>query len=70
MSSESVLFSSLSFLSFFKDNRAGLTNRSLWTRFINYLQDVGFHKEKEVAFSHKQAALMKLGRDGWCAPEL
>lgn len=39
-------------------------------KFINYLQDVGFHKEKEVAFSHKQAALMKLGRDGWCAPEL
>ena len=39
-------------------------------RFVEYLQDVGFHKEKEIAFSHKQAALMQVGRDGWCAPEL
>lgn len=39
-------------------------------RFINYLQDVGFHKEKEISFPYKQAALMKVGRDGWCAPEL
>ena len=36
-------------------------------RFIEYLQEVGFHKEKEIAFAHKQAALMKIGRDGWCA---
>lgn len=42
----------------------------MYVRFINYLQDVGFHKEKEIAFSHKQAALMKIGRDGWSAPEL
>ncbi len=39
-------------------------------RFIEYLQEVGFHKEKEIAFAHKQAALMKIGRDGWCAPVL
>lgn len=37
---------------------------------VNYLQDVGFFKEKEVRFAHKQAALMKVGRDGWQAPEL
>lgn len=50
-----------------------LTNHSinrLAIRFIGYLQDVGFHKEREVAFAHKQAALMKIGRDGWCAPVL
>lgn len=47
-----------------------LTNQSFTTRFIEYLQDVGFHKEREVAFSYKQAALMKIGRDGWCAPVL
>ena len=46
-----------------------LINRT-YIRFISYLQDVGFHKEKEVAFSHKQAALMKMGRDGWSAPVL
>jgi hypothetical protein len=37
---------------------------------VNYLQDVGFFKEKEVSFPHKQAALMKIVRDGWHAPEL
>ena len=49
-------------------DQLSLTNRA--SRFINYLQDVGFHKEKEIAFPHKQAALMKIGRDGWCSPEL
>ena len=39
------------------------------SRFINYLQDVGFAKEKEFAFPHKQAALMKIVREGWQAPE-
>ncbi|KAL9579377.1 MAG: hypothetical protein Q9212_005143 [Teloschistes hypoglaucus] len=39
-------------------------------KFIGYLQSVGFYKEREVAFSHKQAALMKIRREGWCAPEL
>jgi len=37
---------------------------------VKYLQDVGFFKEKEVAFPFKQAALMKIVRDGWQAPEL
>ena len=61
----------MSLPTFFDHEGRGLagTNRSS-TRFINYLQDVGFHKEKEIAFPYKQAALMKVGRDGWCAPEL
>ncbi|MCJ1274812.1 hypothetical protein MMC21_002610 [Puttea exsequens] len=37
-------------------------------KFINYLFDVGFFKEREVKLPHKQAALMKIGRDGWQAP--
>ncbi|KAL8750955.1 MAG: hypothetical protein Q9199_006744 [Rusavskia elegans] len=40
------------------------------TKFINYLQDVGFYKEREIAFPHKQAALMKIRREGWEAPVL
>ncbi|KAL9582206.1 MAG: hypothetical protein Q9203_005595 [Teloschistes exilis] len=39
-------------------------------KFIGYLQSVGFYKEREIAFSHKQAALMKIRREGWSAPEL
>ncbi|KAK4691866.1 hypothetical protein P7C71_g5228, partial [Lecanoromycetidae sp. Uapishka_2] len=42
---------------------------TLWWM-INYLQDVGFFKEKEVVFPFKQAALMKIVRDGWQCPEL
>ena len=40
------------------------------TRFIGYLQDVGFYKEREISFPHKQAALMKIRREGWEAPVL
>ncbi|MCJ1402255.1 hypothetical protein MMC11_005475 [Xylographa trunciseda] len=39
-------------------------------RFIEYLQDVGFCKEREIAFPFKQAALMKMARDSWDAPVL
>ena len=39
-------------------------------RFIGYLQDVGFYKEREIAFPFKQAALMKINRDAWEAPAL
>ena len=35
---------------------------------ISYLEDVGFAMEKEIAFPHKQAALMKVVREGWQAP--
>lgn len=39
-------------------------------RFINYMIDVGFYKEREISFPHKQAALMKIRREGWEAPVL
>lgn len=39
-------------------------------RFVGYLEDVGFFKEREISFPHKQAALMKITRDGWTAPVL
>ena len=39
-------------------------------RMISYLEDVAFAKEKEIAFPHKQAALMKVVREGWQAPEI
>lgn len=39
-------------------------------RFINYLKQVGFYKQGEVAFPHKQSAVMRLDRDGWEAPAL
>lgn len=40
------------------------------TRFIDYLQEVGFYKEKEVIFPHKQSALMRIKREAWEAPAL
>lgn len=39
-------------------------------RFISYLHSVGFYKEREIAFSFKQAALMKVKREAWEAPAL
>ena len=39
-------------------------------RFIAYLHDVGFYKEREISFPFKQAALMKLKREAWQAPEI
>ena len=39
-------------------------------RFTSYLHKAGFHKEREFAFPHKQAALMKISRDAWDAPAL
>ncbi|GAB7363757.1 hypothetical protein MBLNU230_g4325t1 [Neophaeotheca triangularis] len=35
-----------------------------------YLEEAGFHKEKEVAFSHKQSNLMVISRDAWEAPAI
>ncbi|KAL7268419.1 hypothetical protein RUND412_008962 [Rhizina undulata] len=37
-------------------------------KFIDYLTKAGFYKEKEFAFPHKQAALMKLRREAWDGP--
>lgn len=39
-------------------------------RLAQYLMDVGFYKEREVSFPHKQANVMKIRRDGWEAPAL
>jgi hypothetical protein len=38
------------------------------SRFIQYLQQEGFYREKEVAFPHKQAVLMRLTREAWEGP--
>lgn len=40
------------------------------SRFIKYLQDVGFYKEGEVNFPHKRSAVMKIKREFWEAPAL
>ncbi|KAI5859218.1 acyl-CoA N-acyltransferase [Tricharina praecox] len=37
-------------------------------RFIGYLQQEGFAKEREVTFPHKQSALMRLTREAWDGP--
>ncbi|KAJ5889136.1 hypothetical protein N7504_009946 [Penicillium tannophilum] len=39
-------------------------------KLIGYLQQVGFHKEGEVSFPHKQSAVMKIKRDTWETPAL
>jgi hypothetical protein len=39
-------------------------------RFIDYLKEAGFYKEREISFSFKQAALMKIHREAWEAPAL
>lgn len=39
-------------------------------RFIKYLFEAGFWKQGEVAFPHKQSAVMKIDRDSWEAPAL
>jgi len=35
------------------------------SRFLDILQKFGFYKEKEFAFPHKQAALMRMKREAW-----
>ena len=37
-------------------------------KFISYLEDVGFYKEREVTLPHKQSALMKISREAWDSP--
>lgn len=39
-------------------------------RLAQYLMDVGFYKEREISFPHKQSNLMKIKRDAWDAPYL
>lgn len=35
-----------------------------------YCEAVGFFKEREVTFPHKQSNLMVIKRDAWVTPEL
>jgi hypothetical protein len=37
-------------------------------RFIKYLAQAGFAKEKEITLPHKQSALMRLTREAWEGP--
>ena len=46
------------------------TNQNFRCRFIGYLQKSGFHKEKEIAFPFKQAALMTISRESWVCPAI
>jgi hypothetical protein len=39
-------------------------------RLKSYCEQVGFWKEKEVSFPHKQSNLMKIRRDSWEQPAL
>jgi N5-hydroxyornithine acetyltransferase len=39
-------------------------------RLLNYALDVGFYKEREIAFMHKHANVLKLRRESWQAPVL
>ncbi|EQL27880.1 hypothetical protein BDFG_09318 [Blastomyces dermatitidis ATCC 26199] len=40
------------------------------TNMISYLQAIGFSKDGEVTFPHKQSALMRIRRENWEAPLL
>jgi N5-hydroxyornithine acetyltransferase len=46
------------------------TNANGLIRFIDYLKEVGFYKQGEVSFPHKQSAVMKIDRESWEAPYL
>jgi hypothetical protein len=39
-------------------------------RLKSYCEQVGFWKEKEVSFPHKQSNLMTIRRDSWDQPAL
>ncbi|KAF2733448.1 siderophore biosynthesis protein-like protein [Polyplosphaeria fusca] len=39
-------------------------------KLAQYLMDAGFYKEREIAFPHKQANIMKIKRDAWDGPAL
>jgi hypothetical protein len=51
-----------------------LLGEHLWLifdyRLKSYCEQVGFWKEKEVSFPHKQSNLMKIRRDSWEQPAL
>ena len=46
------------------------TTRANANRLAKYLMEVGFYKEREISFPHKQSNLMKITRDAWEGPHL
>jgi hypothetical protein len=41
-----------------------------FSRFLQHLQFTGFSKERQIAFPHKQAWLMRMKRETWEGPYL
>ena len=39
-------------------------------RLQKYCEEVGFYKEGEVSFPHKQSSLLKIKRENWECPAL
>ncbi|CAG8958280.1 hypothetical protein HYFRA_00000635 [Hymenoscyphus fraxineus] len=58
------------FVQDYRTNSVVLEPRVDNERFISHLQSNGFFKEKEITFSHKQSAYMKLRRENFEAPAL
>ncbi|KAI9838312.1 MAG: hypothetical protein M1819_005580 [Sarea resinae] len=54
----------------YRTNAVWLEPRVDNEKLISYLQSIGFFKVKEIAFPHKQSAIMKITRDVWEKPEL
>lgn len=50
--------------------RSGFLADTTNFRLKSYCEQVGFWKEKEVSFPHKQSNLMKIRRDSWEHPAL
>ncbi|KAF2104368.1 hypothetical protein NA57DRAFT_29885 [Rhizodiscina lignyota] len=39
-------------------------------KLLRYCQEVGFYKEREISFPHKQSSVLKIRRDAWVAPAI
>lgn len=39
-------------------------------RLLKYALEIGFYKEREITFPHKQSNLLKIRRDAWEQPAL
>lgn len=58
------------FLLEISSGRRRFANSGVIHRLRRYCEDVGFFKEKEVSFPHKQSNLMKVYRESWDQPAL
>ncbi|KAL1297429.1 hypothetical protein AAFC00_004959 [Neodothiora populina] len=68
-----VWLSALVHLCFLADSRTEcvmLEPRVDNVKLKRYCEDVGFFKEREISFPHKQSNLMKIRRDAWTAPAI